>query len=200
VPRIPAGVLTGENLEAIANVVKKYQVPVIKITSGHRLALIGIKKDDIDSVWQDLNMGIGRATELCFHYVQACPGTDFCRYGVQDSLALGVDLERRFYDIKFPAKLKIGVSGCPFSCGESYVRDIGIIGKKKGWTLIFGGNSGRKPRIGDVLSEELKTDELLKMVEKVLIYYRDNAKKRERTAQFADRIGIDEIKKVARGD
>jgi NAD(P)H-nitrite reductase large subunit len=195
VPRIPAGVLTPENLESINNVVKKYRIPVIKITSGHRLALVGIKKDDIDSVWKDLKMDIGRAVELCFHYVQACPGTDFCRYGVQDSIGLGMDLERRFYDMNFPAKLKIGVSGCPFACGESYVRDIGIVGKKKGWTLIFGGNSGRKPRIGDVLAEDLETDALLKMIEKLLIYYRENAKKRERTAQFADRTDIDEIKK-----
>jgi len=196
VPRIPAGVLTPEKLEALANVVKKYRIPVIKITSGHRLALVGIKKDEIDSVWRDLDMDIGRATELCFHYIQACPGTDLCRYGVQDSLGLGIDLEKRFYDMKFPAKLKIGVSGCPFCCGESYVRDIGIVGKKKGWTLIFGGNSGRKPRIGDVLAEDLEKDVLLKMTEKLLVYYRDNAKKRERTAQFADRIGIDELKKV----
>jgi NAD(P)H-nitrite reductase large subunit len=200
VPRIPAGVLTPEKLEAVANVVKKYRIPVIKITSGHRLALVGIKKDDIDSVWQDLDMDIGRATELCFHYIQACPGTDLCRYGVQDSLGLGVELEKRFYDMKFPAKLKIGVSGCPFCCGESYVRDIGIVGKKRGWTLIFGGNSGRKPRIGDVLAEDLETDALLKMTENLLLYYRDNAKKRERTSQFADRVGIDKLKKAITKD
>lgn len=200
VPRIPAGVLTPEKLEAVANVVKKYRIPVIKITSGHRLALVGIKKDDIDSVWQDLDMDIGRATELCFHYIQACPGTDLCRYGVQDSLGLGIELEKRFYDMKFPAKLKIGVSGCPFCCGESYVRDIGIVGKKRGWTLIFGGNSGRKPRIGDVLAEDLETDALLKMTENLLLYYRDNAKKRERTSQFADRVGIDKLKKAITKD
>jgi NAD(P)H-nitrite reductase large subunit len=102
--------------------------------------------------------------------------------------------------MKFPAKLKIGVSGCPFCCGESYVRDIGIVGKKRGWTLIFGGNSGRKPRIGDVLAEDLETDALLKMTENLLLYYRDNAKKRERTSQFADRVGIDKLKKAITKD
>ena len=196
VPRTPAGILTLENLEAITNVVKKYQIPVTKITSGHRLALVGIKQEDIDSVWQDLNMDIGRATELCFHYVQACPGTAVCKFGVQDSLGLAMELEKRFYDMEMPAKLKFGVSGCPFSCGESYVRDIGIVGKKKGWTLLFGGNSGNKPRIGDVIAEDLDTEAIFELIQKALVYYRDNAKKKERTARFADRIGIDEIQKA----
>ena len=196
VPRTPAGILTLENLEAITNVVKKYQIPVTKITSGHRLALVGIKQEDIDSVWQDLNMDIGRATELCFHYVQACPGTAVCKFGVQDSLGLAMELEKRFYDMEMPAKLKFGVSGCPFSCGESYVRDIGIVGKKKGWTLLFGGNSGNKPRIGDVIAEDLDTEAIFELIQKALVYYRDNAKKKERTARFADRIGINEIQKA----
>jgi len=199
VPRSPAGILSAENLEAIANVVKKYQIPVTKITSGHRLALVGIKKEDIDAVWQDLNMDIGRATELCFHYVQACPGTAVCKFGVQDSLGLAMNLEKRFYDMEMPAKLKFGVSGCSFSCGESYVRDIGLLGKKNGWTLLFGGNSGNKPRIGDVIAEDLETDALFELIEKALVFYRDNAKKKERTARFADRIGIDEIKKAVIG-
>ncbi len=196
VPRTPAGILSPENLSAITEVVKKYKIPVTKITSGHRLVLVGIKKEDIDPVWQDLNMDIGRATELCFHYVQACPGTAVCRFGVQDSLGLGMNLEKRFYDMEMPAKLKFGVSGCSFCCGESYVRDIGILGKKKGWTLIFGGNSGGRPRIGDVLAEDLETEPLMDLINKVLVFYRDNAKKKERTARFADRMGVDEIKKA----
>ena len=199
VPRSPAGILTAENLEAIAHVVKKYHIPVTKITSGHRLALVGIKKEDIDGVWQDLNMDIGRATELCFHYVQACPGTAVCKFGVQDSLGLGMELEKRFYDMEMPAKVKFGVSGCQFSCGESYVRDVGAVGKKKGWTLFFGGNSGNKPRIGDVLAEDVETEALFDMIYKALVYYRDNAKKRERTARFAERVGIDAIKQAVLG-
>ena len=199
VPRSPAGILTAENLEAIAHVVKKYQIPVTKITSGHRLALVGIKKEDIDGVWQDLNMDIGRATELCFHYVQACPGTAVCKFGVQDSLGLAMELEKRFYDMEMPAKVKFGVSGCQFSCGESYVRDVGAVGKKKGWTLFFGGNSGNKPRIGDVLAEDVETEALFDMIYKALVYYRDNAKKRERTARFAERVGIDAIKQEVLG-
>jgi NAD(P)H-nitrite reductase large subunit len=196
VPRSPAGLLTAENLEAIAAVVKKYRIPVTKITSGHRLALVGIKKEDIDSVWQDLNMDIGRATELCFHYVQACPGTAVCRFGVQDSLGLGTEIEKRFYDLETPAKLKFGVSGCSFCCGESYVRDIGVIGKKNGWTLAFGGNSGNKARIADVLAEDLEKEELMAHITRTLQFYKENAKKKERTGRFAERMGAEAVKEA----
>jgi len=196
VPRTPAGVLSVENLEAIVNVVKKYNIPITKVTSGHRLALVGIKKEDVNAVWEDLNIGVGRATDLCLHYVQACPGTAVCTFGVQDSLGLGLALEQVFAEKALPAKLKIGVSGCQFCCGESFVRDIGLVGKKKGWTMIFGGNSGKNPRIGDVLAENLSKDDVIRLVESSLAYYLENAKKKERTARFMDRIGVDEFKKA----
>jgi NAD(P)H-nitrite reductase large subunit len=131
VPRTPVGLVSVEDLEAIVKVVKKYQIPVIKITSGQRFALVGMQKDDVDNIWNDLNMDVGRATELCLHYVQACPGTAVCRYGVQDALGLGKDIEEFFSVMDLPAKVKIGISGCPFCCGESFVRDIGILGKAK---------------------------------------------------------------------
>lgn len=191
VPRIPAGVLSVENLEAIVNVVKKFNIPITKITSGHRLALVGISKDDLDDVWADLNMEIGRATELCLHYVQACPGTEVCTYGVQDSLGLGMELESIFAEKQLPAKFKIGVSGCQFCCGESFVRDIGLIGKKKGWKFIFGGNSGKKPRIGNVIAEDLSKEDVIKLVEASLTYYLENAKKKERASRFMERIGAE---------
>lgn len=196
VPRIPVGVLSAKNLEDITNVVKKYNIPITKITSGHRLALVGIKKEDVNAVWDDLNIGVGRATELCLHYVQACPGTAVCTFGVQDSLGLGMELEKVFAEKALPAKFKIGVSGCQFCCGESFVRDIGLVGKKKGWTLIFGGNSGKKARIGDVIAEDLSKDDVIKTIDACLSYYTDNAKKKERSSRFMERIGADEFKKA----
>ncbi|MBC2716395.1 MAG: NAD(P)/FAD-dependent oxidoreductase [Desulfobacteraceae bacterium] len=196
VPRTPAGVLSIENLEAITLVVKKYNIPITKITSGHRLALVGIAKEDIDAVWSDLNIGIGRATELCLHYVQACPGTAVCSFGVQDSLGLGMELEQIFAEKTLPAKFKIGVSGCQFCCGESFVRDIGLVGKKNGWKMIFGGNSGKKPRIGDVVAEDLSKDEVIRIIDSCLAYYLENAKKKERASRFLDRIGVEEFKKA----
>ena len=195
VPRTPAGMVSPEILEGITKVVRQYNIPITKITSGQRLALVGIKKEDINPVWDALQMDVGRAIELCLHYVQACPGTAVCTYGRQDSLGLALDIENFFYGYQLPAKVKIGVSGCPFCCGESYVRDIGIIGKKKGWIVTFGGNSGGRPRIADVLAKDLSKDEVIELIKKCLDYYKDNAKKKERTARFVDRIGIEELKK-----
>jgi len=194
VPRTPVGMLRPEDLEAIAKVARKYHIPVIKITSGQRFALVGMKKDDVDSIWKDLGMEVGKATELCLHYVQACPGKAVCKYGVQDSLGLGMEIEEFFSEMDLPAKVKIGVSGCPFCCGESFVRDIGIFGKKKGWTFIVGGSSARRPRIGDVLIEDLSKKQVIDLTKRALEYYRDKAKKRERMARFVDRIGIENMK------
>jgi NAD(P)H-nitrite reductase large subunit len=195
VPRTPAGMVSPEILEGVMKVVRQYNIPITKITSGQRLALVGIKKEDINPVWDALQMDVGRAIELCLHYVQACPGSAVCTYGQQDSLGLGLDIETFFYGYQLPAKVKIGVSGCPFCCGESYVRDIGIIGKNKGWIVTFGGNSGSRPRIADVLAKDLSKDEVIELIKKCLAYYKDNAKKKERTARFVNRIGIEEMKK-----
>ena len=194
VPRTPVGLLTPDNLEALARVARNYDVPLIKITSGQRLALLGLKKEDVDPAWQELNMDVGKALELCLHYVQACPGTVFCKFGIQDSLGLGREMEEFFADMDLPAKLKIGVSGCPFCCGESFVRDIGIYGKKTGWTFIIGGSSGRRPRIGDVLAENLAKEEVFDLTRRSLEYYRANSKGKQRMARFIERIGIENFK------
>lgn len=194
VPRTPVGLVSPEVLEAITRVVRKYNIPITKIVSGQRLALVGIKKEDVDPVWHDLQMDIGRAVELCVHYVQACPGTAVCRYGMQDSLGLGLELEEKFLKMDLPAKVKMGVSGCPMCCGESFVRDIGLVGKKSGWLFAFGGNSGGRPRVGDVLAEDISSNEAVELVGRCLEYYRTNARKRERTARFIERTGIEGMK------
>ncbi|MFP3927643.1 MAG: NAD(P)/FAD-dependent oxidoreductase [Desulfobacteraceae bacterium] len=196
VPRTPLGIVTPQVLESIAQVVKKFDVPVVKITSGQRMALVGLKEEDLAAAWKDLGMDIGRATELCVHYAQACPGTAVCRFGVQDSLGLGMELEKLFIGMEFPAKIKIGVSGCPMCCGESYVRDVGLIGKKRGWTVIFGGNSGGRPRIGDVIAEDLDKEAAIDLVRRCLDYYAANGKKKERTARLMERIGVDSLKEA----
>lgn len=194
VPRTPCGMLSPEIMEKVIGVVRKYDIPITKITSGQRLALVGLKKEDIEPAWQDLQTGIGRATELCLHYVQACPGTAVCKFGQQDSLGLGTELEEKFMGVDMPAKLKFGVSGCPFCCGESYVRCIGLIGKKSGWIVAFGGNSGGRPRVADVVAENTSKDEAVELVEKLINHYIENGKKKERAARFVERVGIDSIK------
>jgi NAD(P)H-nitrite reductase large subunit len=196
VPRTPVGLVSPEVLETISSVVRKYNIPITKITSGQRLALIGISRDEVDQVWRDLQMEIGPAVELCVHYVQACPGTEVCKFGVRDSLGLGMELEKLYVGMDLPAKVKIGVSGCPFCCAESYVRDIGLIGKKKGWIMTFGGNSGGRPRIGDVIAEDIGDAEAVALVQRCLEYYRDNVDKKLRTARFIEKIGLETIKQA----
>jgi len=191
VPRIPGGFLPRHHLLAIAAVVEKYDIPIVKITSGQRLALVGIKECDLAAVYSDLGMSPGKATELCLHYVQACPGTEVCKFGVRDSLGLGIRLETLLDGQELPAKLKIGVSGCQFCCGESLVRDIGLIGKKNGWTVAFGGHSGNRPRVADIIAEDLSDDEAIDVINKGLSCYRQQAKKRERLSRFLERIGLE---------
>jgi len=195
VPRTPVGLVSPEVLGAISSVIRKYNIPITKITSGQRLALIGMKREEVDQIWHDLKMEIGPAVELCVHYVQACPGIEVCKFGVRDSLGLGLELEKLYVGMDLPAKVKIGVSGCPLCCAESYVRDIGLIGKKNGWVVSFGGNSGGRPRIGDVIAENVSDAEAVALVLRCLEYYRDNVGKKLRTARFVEKVGIESIKK-----
>lgn len=196
VPRTPVGLVTADVLEAISSVVRRYNIPLAKITSGQRLALIGMNREEVDLIWHDLKMEVGPAIELCVHYVQACPGTEVCKFGVRNSLGLGLQLEKLYVGMDLPAKVKIGVSGCPFCCAESYVRDIGLIGKKKGWVLTFGGNSGGRPRIGDVITEDLDDSEAVDLVQRCLEFYRDNVEKKLRTARFVEKVGIETVKEA----
>ena len=196
VPRTPVGLVSSDVLDAISSVVRRYNIPITKITSGQRLALIGMKREEVDRIWHDLKMEIGPAVELCVHYVQACPGTEVCKFGVRDSLAMGLELEKLYVGMDLPAKVKIGVSGCPFCCAESFVRDIGLVGKQKGWIVTFGGNSGGRPRIGDVIAENVGDGEAKELVRRCLQYYRDNAGKKVRSARFVEKIGIESIKKA----
>lgn len=194
VPRIPGGLLKREHLTSLATVVEKYNIPLVKITSGQRIALVGLKEEQIDDVYRELGMDPGKATELCLHYVQACPGTEVCKFGVRDSLGFGIRIEDMLAKEELPAKLKIGISGCPFCCAESLVRDIGLMGKKSGWTLSFGGHSGRNARVGNVIAEDLSNEEAVHLIQKSVSYYTANAKKKERAGRFIERVGLDLFK------
>jgi NAD(P)H-nitrite reductase large subunit len=196
VPRLPGGLLDVNTLKRLTQVVETYQIPIVKITSGQRIALVGMKADQLDAIWRDLGLDPGKATELCLHYVQVCPGNTVCSFGLQDSLTFGIMLEEYFSGRDFPAKVKIGVSGCPFTCAESVVRDVGVVGKKKGWTVSFGGSSTRTPRAGDILGEALSDDQAKDLIDRSLRFYAEHANKKERTARFVTRVGIDSIRQA----
>jgi NAD(P)H-nitrite reductase large subunit len=198
VPRIPMGILSPEILEKLAQVARKYHVRIIKITSGQRIALVGFKAEEIEKVWKDLGIEVGPAEGLCVHYVQSCPGTETCKFGQGDSLGLAAQIEKMFVgkEETVPAKTKFGISGCMLNCAESYLRDFGAFATPKGWTVIVGGNSGGRPRIGNIIAENLTAEGVLSLLQKCLDYYGKNAKSRERMPRFIERIGIEEFKKA----
>jgi NAD(P)H-nitrite reductase large subunit len=167
---------------------------MLKITSGQRFALIGLEPGDVADVFQELGPLAQPESAPCVKFVQACLGTEMCRYGNQDSIGLARALEERFRDQTFPAKIKIGVSGCQRCCGESQIRDLGIMGTNRGWTVFFGGNAGRKARIGDIVASDLTAAEVMDCAGRLLEYYQRNAHAKERTARFIERIGMETLK------
>lgn len=188
-PRTPMGMVTAEVLESIAAAIRKYDIPFAKITAGQRFMLSGVQLEDLDALRDDL----GPLGQVCGYYVQACPGTAVCRLGLGNSLEIGSRIDEMMLGMPLPAKVKVGVSGCPLCCGESYVRDVGLLARKEGWTVIIGGSSSGRPRIGDILAQSLDADQAVELVENFLAHYRENAKKSVRVARFVNRVGIDAV-------
>jgi NAD(P)H-nitrite reductase large subunit len=189
-PRVPLGIMPAEMLISIASIVEDYMLPSIKLTAGQRVMITGIDYEDIDPILDR----IGLVGYPCPHYVQTCSGTASCLNALQDTLCIAATLEMQLLDFgKGPAKMKFGVSGCPRCCSESYLRDVGLIGRKKGWDLIFGGNAGLKPRKGDLIAKGLDMTEVSQALECLLNFYKKNAKPKERTARFVERIGIEAL-------
>ena len=189
-PHIPCGVTTPAQLRIIADVAEKYQCQAVKLTSAARIALVGIREEDVDAVWADLNMSPGHAVGLCVRSIKACPGTQFCRLGLQDSLGMGMRLDERFHGYQLPGKMKMGVSGCTNMCAENCIKDISLFGKKSGWTVMAGGIGTKKPRLADVVAEDLDETQALDMVARLIDYYAQNGQKNERVGRMIDRIGL----------
>ena len=189
-PRAPMGIVTPEELRRIADAAAAHDVQSLKITSGQRLILLGIPEDRLASL-QD---ALGPMGQLCRNYVQACPGTDHCSHAVQDSLAMGRQLEALVFGREFPAKVKLGVSACPFCCAESQVRDIGLVGRRKGWHVYVGGNSGTKPRVADLLATDLNDADALDLVRRFLDHYTATCVGKVRVARFVQQQGLEAIR------
>ncbi len=193
-PHIPCGITTPAQLRTIADVAEKYNCQALKLTSAARIAIIGLQEEDIDQIWADLGMVPGHAVGLCVRSIKVCPGTDYCRLGLQDSLAMGMRLDDRYHGMELPNKMKMGVSGCTNNCAENCIKDIALMGKKTGWTVTAGGNGAKKPRLGDHIAEDLDDDAALAMVDRIIDYYRENGKKGERIGQMIDRLGLETFK------
>ncbi len=193
-PHFPCGVISPEQLRRIADAAEKYNVAATKITSASRIAIVGIKEEDIDNVWKDLDTPPGHAVGLCVRSIKVCPGTAFCRLGQQDSLGVGMKLDEIYHGMDLPSKTKMAVSGCMNQCAENCIKDVSLVGKKAGWDLLVGGKGTGKPRLADTLINGLDTDQALDAISKVVNYYRENAKKGERIGVMIDRIGLDTLK------
>ncbi len=197
VPRAYGGITSADDLIRIGEVAKKYNVPMVKFTGGQRLDLLGIKKEDLPNVWRDLGMPSGYAYTKALRTVKTCVGSEFCRYGTNDSTALGIALEKRYQGFEFPAKVKLGVSGCPRNCAEATVKDVGVVATEGGeWEVSVGGAAGAHVRKSDVLCRVKTQAEAIKIIGRFLIYYRDNAKWLERTYDFAPRIGMERLRAI----
>jgi NAD(P)H-nitrite reductase large subunit len=190
------GGVTADYLERIAAVARRHAIPLVKITSAQRLAFAGHEPEMVEDIWRDLGQEVGPAKPAGIHYIQACPGSRWCKYGRQDSLALGDKLEKALMGMALPAKTKVGISGCPLNCCESYIRDLGIFGKKKGWTLVFGGNGGGCPRIGDIIAQGLDDAQVLELAARCLGYYQEHARKFMRTGRFMRLTTPEKFKKA----
>jgi NAD(P)H-nitrite reductase large subunit len=194
-PHIPGGIILDFNvLRNIAAVAEKYGAQALKITGEQRIAIIGIKADKVDQMWEELSMPKGHAIGPCVHGVKICPATRFCKMAQQDAVTLGLELDKKYYGMDLPGKLKMAVSGCMFSCSEPAIKDIGIMGTPKGYTVMIGGNAGINPRLADKLFENLTSEEVMAAVEKIIKYYKENAKNHERMARMVNRLGFDKIK------
>lgn len=194
VPRMYGGVTTPEDLKKIADVSLKYDVKVVKVTGGQRLDLIGVKKEDLPKVWEELDMPSGYAYAKSLRTVKTCVGSQFCRFGTQDSMAMGALLERKFERLDLPAKFKYAVNGCPRNCAESCTKDIGIVGNDGGWEIFVGGNGGIKARLADSLCKVKTDQELIDICAAVMQYYRETGNYLERTSEWVERIGIEDIR------
>ena len=199
-PHIPAGLISSDQLRKLADVADKYKVSAIKVTAAQRIALVGLKEEDVDNAWNDLGMKPGAAIGLCVRSIKTCPGTTFCKRGFRDSVKLGLELDDRYHGMNLPNKLKIGVSGCPNSCADNHTRDIGLMGMPKGWTVFVGGKGGTIPRLGNRLIMNVPDDKVLDIVDKIVRVYSENAKGKERLGSYIDRIGLDEFKSIVNLD
>jgi nitrite reductase (NADH) large subunit len=197
VPQMKGGCTTPEQLRRIADVAEKYRVPLVKLTGGQRIDLLGIRKEDLPKVWADLDMPSGYAYGKSFRTVKTCVGSDFCRYGLGDSTALGIAIETRFQGLESPAKMKLAVTGCPRNCAEAYVKDVGVVAVDGGrWEIYVGGAAGAHVRKGDLLATVDTPAEVITLTGRFLQYYRENANWLERTYAFVPRVGIERIRRT----
>jgi nitrite reductase (NADH) large subunit len=195
IPRMWGGETNATELRRIADVVDKYQIPTVKVTGGQRIDLLGVKKEDLPAVWQDLGMPSGLAYAKGLRTVKTCVGSEWCRFGTQDSTRMGQSLERELRLMYAPHKVKIAVSGCPRNCAEAGIKDVGVIGVDSGWEIYIGGNGGIKTEVAQFLVKLKTHDEVMEYSGAFLQLYREEGWYLERTVHYLARVGLEHVKR-----
>ena len=194
IPRMWGGETTSDELRRIADAVDKYKIPTVKVTGGQRIDLLGVKKEDLVSVWHDIGMPSGHAYAKALRTVKTCVGSEWCRFGTQDSTQMGKDLERALWRMYAPHKVKIAVSGCPRNCAEAGIKDVGVIGVDSGWEIYVAGNGGIKTEVAQFLCKVKTPEEVLEVSGAFLQLYRLEGWYLERTVHYVARVGLDHVK------
>lgn len=198
-PHIPGGVTSPATLRKIADVAERFAAQVLKITSAQRIAIVGLQEEQLDEVWQALGEKPGAAIGLCVRSVKICPGTTFCKRGQQDSVGVGMELDKKYHGMELPWKFKMGVSGCANDCGEVCIKDVGLIGTPKGWNVMVGGNGGGLPHLSQKLAENVASDdEAMAIVDKVVNWFEAQGRK-GRLGKLIEEIGMDAFRKALLG-
>ena len=202
VPRMWGGTTNAAELRRIADVVDKYKIPTVKVTGGQRMDLLGVKKEDLPNVWRDLDMPSGHAYAKALRTVKTCVGSEWCRFGVQDSTNMGIELEKDLWRMYAPHKVKLAVSGCPRNCAEATIKDVGVIGVESGWEIYVAGNGGIKAEVAQFLCKLKTHEEVLEYAGAFLQLYREEGRYLDRTVHYVARVGLDYIKEriVADGE
>ena len=195
VPRMWAGETSAAELRRIADVVDKYAIPTVKVTGGQRIDLLGVRKQDLPAVWRDLGMPSGHAYAKALRTVKTCVGSEWCRFGTQDSTRMGKELERALWRMYAPHKVKLAVSGCPRNCAESGIKDVGVIGVDSGWEIYVAGNGGIKTEVAQFLTKVRDHQEVLEHAGAFLQLYREEGWYLERTVHYVARVGLDHVKR-----
>jgi nitrite reductase (NADH) large subunit len=197
VPRMWGGVTTPQELRAIADVVEKFKIPTLKLTGGQRIDMLGVQKEDLPAVWADLNeagLVSGHAYGKALRTVKTCVGTDWCRFGTQDSTGLGIKLEKFLWGSWTPAKVKMAVSGCPRNCAEVTCKDVGVICVESGYDIHFAGAAGLDIKGTEVLGHVATQDEAIAIIAALMQLYREQGRYLERIYKWAKRVGLDTIR------
>ena len=200
VPRVPGGEITPEKLMALGTVAKKFGL-YTKITGAQRIDLFGARVEQLPQIWEELiaaGFESGHAYGKALRTVKSCVGSTWCRYGVQDSVTMAIDVENRYRGLRAPHKIKMAVSGCTRECAEAQGKDVGIIATEKGWNLYVCGNGGMKPRHADLLASDLNGVQLIRYIDRFLMFYLRTADRLQRTATWLENLegGVDYLRKV----